>query len=397
MNKFEIKTLGSIEFRYNGKIIPFIANSKRSSKRWILFTYLLFNKDRVVTQDELIEVLWPNGEVKNPANSLKILVYQLRRGMDKMNIVPGDDIILSSNAGYRLNPKHEYVLDLDLLDQIDKRMNMAESDEEKIDLMYEVQKIYTGRFYEGMLDSSWLAAIQNKYIIIYDKIVGTGCKLLFERGQYQEVISACNKAIMLQNYGEEFYYMMIRAYLALGNFESANHIYVRLSEMLLVQYGEKPDPQFEIEFREKSKGNSKVNISFENMQKLFEEEKNSEKALYLSYNEFRAIYKVASRMIFENETDHYLCMFTLAAKKGVKLKEKEKDRIRGILEKVLENGLRKHDIYTRLTINQFVAMMEKTTEKEEKEVADRIIKDFERMADSDKVGIIYKSTKITQK
>lgn len=397
MRKVEIHLLGKLEIKYNGMSLENISYPKKSSKRWVLFTYLLLNRDRVVTRDELIDMLWPNGEVSNPANSLKILVYQIRRIIDDSGLISGNDSLLSVHTGYRINPDIDIVLDIDIIDELAYKMGVATSYEEKISIVRQVAGYYSGNLYEGMIDSPWVASIQNKYVNLYKKIVSEGCALLYDRGEYQEVISHCNKAIMIQAYSEEFYYMMIRAYLALENFESANHIYAKLTEMLLTQYGEKPDQAFDIEFREKSKGNVKTNITFDNMLKLFSEDYSDDKGLYLSYNEFRVIYRVASRMKFEGDVSHHVCMFTLAAKKGTHLREKEKDRLRNVLEEIIRTNLRRRDLFTRITLNQFVVLMAEMTDDEAASTIEQIVREYELNSGNKNVGLLHNSTKITQK
>jgi two-component SAPR family response regulator len=54
---------------------------------WMLFEYLLLNHDRTVSQEELIDVLWHDTEVTNPLNSLKVLVFKLRKEIDSLDFV----------------------------------------------------------------------------------------------------------------------------------------------------------------------------------------------------------------------------------------------------------------------------------------------------------------------
>lgn len=397
MRKVDIYLLGKLEIKYNGVKLSGISYPKRSSKRWVLFTYLLLNRDRVVTKGELIDMLWPDEEVKNPANSLKILIFQLRRLIDDTGMVAGNEALLSVHTGYRLNPDLHIVLDIDIVDELAYKMSVSTSDDEKISIARQVDEYYSGNLYEGIMDTPWVASIQNKYISLYKKIISEGCTLLFDRGEYQEVISRCNKAIMIQAYSESFYYMMIKAYLALENYESANHIYSKLTEMLLTQYGEKPNQAFEMEFRELSKGNVKTNITFENMLALFDVDDSDDEGFYLSYNEFRVVYKAASRIKTERNKNHYVCMFTLAAKKGTRLREKEKDRLRRVLEDVIRRNLRKRDIFTRITLNQFVAFMAEMTKVQFETTVDKIIRDYDLNSGNENVGVLHNSTKITQK
>ena len=43
-----------------------------------LLSYIIINRARVLTAEELIEVLWQEDESNNPAGALKNLIYRLR-------------------------------------------------------------------------------------------------------------------------------------------------------------------------------------------------------------------------------------------------------------------------------------------------------------------------------
>ena len=77
--KFVIKVLGGLEIRYRDKAIGVNESKNKSNKIWVLFEYILLNHNRKLSQDELIEMLWPEMEVSNPANSLKGLIFKLRK------------------------------------------------------------------------------------------------------------------------------------------------------------------------------------------------------------------------------------------------------------------------------------------------------------------------------
>mgnify|MGYP004611730731 CR=1 FL=1 len=65
----------------------------------IIFSYLLNNKDRIVTRDELMTILWDNEEYIND-NALTVNISRLRRKLSSFGY--GDIIETRKNQGYIL-------------------------------------------------------------------------------------------------------------------------------------------------------------------------------------------------------------------------------------------------------------------------------------------------------
>ena len=59
--------------------------------------FLVF-RDREITQNELIELLWPDEDVSDPANTLKVLVFRIRQIVDQIGL-NGKSLIVSRREG----------------------------------------------------------------------------------------------------------------------------------------------------------------------------------------------------------------------------------------------------------------------------------------------------------
>ncbi|WP_058302327.1 response regulator [Gorillibacterium timonense] len=58
----------------------------RTAKGQELFAYLLHNRERFVSKDSLIELLWPDSDLKKAAAQLYTTVYQVRRSLKQANL-----------------------------------------------------------------------------------------------------------------------------------------------------------------------------------------------------------------------------------------------------------------------------------------------------------------------
>ena len=93
----EVRLFGELEALAGGVPVPV-----RGAKQRALLALLALQRGQPVSADRLIDLLWGDGQVANPANALQAQIGQLRRTL-------GPDAILTSEAGYALTAGPEEV------------------------------------------------------------------------------------------------------------------------------------------------------------------------------------------------------------------------------------------------------------------------------------------------
>lgn len=68
-NTIYISMLGGFKLTVQDKVLSDTLN--RTHQLWNLLEYLIAFRNKTVSQDELIEALWPNDGSENPANDSK--------------------------------------------------------------------------------------------------------------------------------------------------------------------------------------------------------------------------------------------------------------------------------------------------------------------------------------
>ncbi len=86
----EVKLFGELEVAEEGVPVPV-----RGAKQRALLALLALRRGQAVSADQLIDTLWSDGQVANPANALQAQIGQLRRTL-------GTAAIVTSDAGYAL-------------------------------------------------------------------------------------------------------------------------------------------------------------------------------------------------------------------------------------------------------------------------------------------------------
>lgn len=393
--KFEIKVLGGLEIRYKDKVIGVNESKTKSNKMWALFEYVLLNRSRKLSQEELIEMLWPDMEVSNPANSLKGLIFKLRKEIDSLGFLPGKQVILSVSGSYAFNTEMPYTVDVYEFEKyLVRSQGVSLGDDERLHYLLQAVDCYKGNIHHDTRKEPWAASIQTHYGDMYLSAVRSCTELLNKTGDYQKVIDICRNALLIQPYTEEYYYHMIRAYAALENYSAASDLYSRVKDLMQQEYGTTPDTKFESAYKELMKQRPKKNQTIEKLTEDFVEARNYMATFYVEYGEFKQIYRLTARRLERIQKDAFLCLYTLGAQKGVSVDQKEKVKHFHILGEALAFGLRQGDVFARVTPWQFAVIFEDVTEENTLAIAERIKNYFDKKKRSEVFGIIHKAAKI---
>ena len=71
-NKIAVKMLGEFSIQCGDRVVT--DNVGRVKKVWMLIEYLLANRDKSVSQEKIIDILWSEEECENPTNALKMCI-----------------------------------------------------------------------------------------------------------------------------------------------------------------------------------------------------------------------------------------------------------------------------------------------------------------------------------
>ena len=105
----KVKMFGKFSIEYKSKQLSY--DDMRSEMVTKLLAYIVVNHSRVISVQELIDVLWVDDEIINPIGALKNLVYRLRNILK--NKLGNEQFILSSRGTYSWNPEYEIELDIE--------------------------------------------------------------------------------------------------------------------------------------------------------------------------------------------------------------------------------------------------------------------------------------------
>lgn len=129
--KIDVTMFGKFTLKQEGMEVPHaVSLTGRSRRLWTLTAYLILNRNRGVSAQELIDLLWPEAENDNPLSTLQNNVSRARAALAELGFTHAKVIIHNEKGYYRWAPDRETQLDVEQFETLAKAA-LAEEDMEK--------------------------------------------------------------------------------------------------------------------------------------------------------------------------------------------------------------------------------------------------------------------------
>ena len=120
-NNLKIKMLGEFSISYNDNTLN--DSTSRFKKVWSLLEYLITFREKEISQNELIEVLWEDENLSSPTNNLKTLVHRARNVLDSLGYTEGKNMIKFSRGSYHWNNDLDFEIDIEIFKNLIDKAN----------------------------------------------------------------------------------------------------------------------------------------------------------------------------------------------------------------------------------------------------------------------------------
>ncbi|NIK12245.1 response regulator [Alkalibacillus almallahensis] len=197
----------------------------RTSKAQQLFYYLIHNRQRTVSKDELIELLWPEFEMDKALTQLYATIYQVRKTLRRF---AGNIEVQSLGTGYKVM-LYNVKVDVDICEDF---MNEEHPLTEQTINDYELIMSYLkGDYFEGY-DYLWTYDEQLRFKFLW--IINKTKMIEWYRAQnYMD--KAVEHALDIQQrypLEEEGYYELMRTFAFTGDSQQVENYYCKLVTIL---------------------------------------------------------------------------------------------------------------------------------------------------------------------
>jgi len=154
--KIDVTMFGKFTLKQEGMEVPHaVSLTGRSRRLWTLTAYLILNRNRGVSAQELIDLLWPEAENDNPLSTLQNNVSRARAALAELGFTHAKVIIHNEKGYYRWAPDRETQLDVEQFETLAKAALAEEDMEKSVALAQEAVALYTGDFLTESAAEFW--------------------------------------------------------------------------------------------------------------------------------------------------------------------------------------------------------------------------------------------------
>lgn len=365
----------------------------RSVRGIKLLTFLVLNRKRIVTIQELEEFLIrqeTEGNFENADGYVKNLVYRVRKILKAIGPYP---YITTGYKNYAWNPKIPVIVDVEIFkQQYENARNCPDLEQKKI--LYK-ELLYSWRPLTGVLtDEYWMMGIDTYYTSVFLEAVKNLAGILEKENKYKELVQLCRYAMPVEPLDEDIRFWLIKTLIlqkktgeALKEWENARRVW---KKQLQGYFPERLNSLYK-DIISSSISNEPDTMEILRSLMKFAREKQGGRYCAQEIFEQLCLFLIGRNKGSENE--EYLILFTLVAGDLEKQEKKQGFTLRNgrnkfvdILLKDLEHG----DVFTELGTRQFAVLPAECSEKKCEQTAGRLIEKFEKSYPGGNIDISYK-------
>lgn len=345
--KIDVTMFGKFTLKQEGMEVPHaVSLTGRSRRLWTLTAYLILNRNRGVSAQELIDLLWPEAENDNPLSTLQNNVSRARAAL-------------------------------------------AEEDMEKsVALAQEAVALYTGDFLTESAAEFWCINLNTYYRSLYTRLCRAAVDRLLKLGRITDAEKLCTGVIRLDPAAEEFSVFLMQALIKNKNPKKALEHYDYIASLYREVYGVSPSAELEAQKALAVQELYGSETSEDDIHTFLLEKEQETGAFCCDNNVFREIVKLHVREMRRNDTPAALMIVRLAnrsidpEKRAVYMKQ---------MEGTLLNELRAGDPFTKVGANQFWVLLPGATGENGGLVSRRVFNRFQKEYPKSGAAYTFKS------
>lgn len=333
-------------------------------KQQAFLAYLILNHSRKFSSSELIDAFWSN-DGKDPANSLKNMMHKTRTLL--RSIYPDmDDVIVTCSGGYEWRHDLQIEVDTDQFEQLYREAKSLPTGE-AYSTEQQAFDLYTGEILPGT-SLDWLDHRNTYYQTIYIDICKSLALRQLENEHWNDALYICEKAYRLAPEIEEFTICQMQALINLGMPNQAIKHYEDYSVQLWKNYNLHPSNAVE---QVHSLAQHTLYETQDTIEKVVNELcslTEQRRSFLCSLPIFRNLVQLELRQMIRSKQPSSLAFLTL---KNLQSAPPSPTDIRRV-ERVLLDGLRTGDPFTRLNQGSFIVLLPGASEENSHKVMARI-------------------------
>ena len=370
----KIRMLG--EFLLSWGDITVSARSSRSYKIWLFLAYLLYHHDRMLTREELLELLDDDSDRNSdPVRMLRNIRWNARRTLEPISDALDKELILSRGGDSGWNPEVPAELDVERFEALCAQADGCGDPETRIGLLRQALSLMQGGFLEQFQGDFWVSQLAAHYQSRYVDIVLETLPLLLEAGCWQEAADLSRAAIRTEPYHEPLYRFLMRSLMGMENYREADTVFQTLREKLS-ELDILPDEASQTLYQELLHYVGDRSISPDLIRERLREQSRPTGALICDYATFRMFYQVEARSADRRGDAIHIGILSVAGRQGKELSDRSLRKAMENLKKSIQETLRVGDVAASCSASQYIILLVQANFENSRMVCDRVVRHF---------------------
>lgn len=197
-------------------------------------TYLMLNRRAAHPPLAIHSALWPDDNTDPDAigSNIRGCIYLFRQAFALISKHP---LIESTTGGYRINPEHNIMTDIDQFERLTKAAQQAVPVSQRVSLLKQAVELYRGPLFKAASDEHWIIGQVNHYRIQYASLVNELLTELAAAKDYTCVHHYAQMSIRIMPGNLRAYYWLIISLCYIGTLDLARQEWMRAKDALTVE------------------------------------------------------------------------------------------------------------------------------------------------------------------
>ena len=369
-----IRMLG--EFSLTAGDTTIADTSSRGRKVWALLACLVCHRQKFLSQQKLIELLWGEDLGSNPENALRITLHRLRVLLDGLWPGAGKELITYQDGGYGWDPGVSVTLDCDRMEAL---AQTAGTPDQRLEACLAALELYRGEFLPKLSSEIWAVPIVAHFQNLFLQLTLEAGGLLLAQKRGAEAAALCRRAAGMEPYHEPLHQLLMRSCSAAGDPRGAAAVYETLSKRLFDDFGIRPGEQTRAVYRETAHCPEDRILPMDQIMEDLQEQAAHAGAMVCDYDYFKVLCYAESRAMERTGAVTHVALLSLTAADPDKpLTRRSQERIMDQLGQQLRLNLRRGDTISRCTVSQYIIMLPRANYENSCMVCRRVLAAFHR-------------------
>ena len=348
--------------------------ARKSSKVWRLLQYLVTNRYRAVSQDELLEVFCDEEMQGNPGSVLRTMIYRARGALEKGGLECANYLIVAKSGSYSWNNNIECTTDIEDFEELIKKAGVEDIEKvKKLDLLLQAAALYKGDFLPNSTSDLWVMPLVRWYRNMYLNCVHEALAILDEFGRSADAEDLCTRALGIDPFDEQLIEHHLRALISQGKNEEALGIYKKMESMFFDVLGVNFSENLRSLYNQIQHPDVGKEMTLDDLLTEWVKDADFPGAYYCDASTFKTLFQIESRSVPRSGRMAFIVRF------DTEHEPKVKDG--GIMKQLgmaIPGCLRKGDIFSRCSPNQYMIMLYSLAYEDCKMLINRIVRSIDQ-------------------